>query len=411
MTRLPAAYRRLQAAAIVDNVGDGAAAAAVPLLAVALTRDPRLVGLVSAATTVPWVLLSLPAGALVDRHDRAALMWRAQAAQAVAAGLLAVAVALGAASIPLLAVAAFVLGAGEVVFGNAALAILPGLVPAADLHRANGRQFAATTTARTFAGPPVGSLLFAVAAALPFGLDALSFAGSAALLAGLPRGAPAAPGAPLGRAVVEGLRWLGRHPLLRTLAALLAVNLFCFQLANVTLVLLATRELHLGARAFGLLPAASAVGGVAGGLAGHRVAARLGTLPTVLVALAGPIPAYLAAGAVLHPYAIMVLLLIISFFASMWSVATVSLRQTVVPAGLLGRVNAVYRMLSLGLAPLGALAGGFVAHDLGVRAAYPIAGMVRGGALLIALPVLLRVRRRARSTGRAGRRRADPSGP
>jgi hypothetical protein len=82
-----------------------------------------------------------------------------------------------------------------------------------------------------------------------------------------------------------------------------------------------------------------------------------------------------------------------------------------VPPELLGRVNAVYRMLSVGLAPLGALAGGFVAHDLGVRAAYPIAGVVRGGALLVALPALLRVSRAARSTARGGTRRADPSGP
>jgi len=411
VTRHPPAYRRLQAAAVVDNVGDGASAAAVPLLAVALTRDPRLVALVSAATTLPWLLLSLPAGALVDRRDRAGLMWRAQAAQAVVAGLLAVAVAAGLASIPLLVVAALGLGAGEVVFGNAALAILPDLVPAADLHRANGRQFAATSTARTVVGPPVGSLLFTAAAALPFGLDAVSFAGSAALLARLPRRSPPAPAAPVGRAVVEGLRWLGGNPLLRTLAALLAVNLFCFQLANVTLVLLATRDLHVGARAYGLLLAASAVGGVAGGLVNHRVAGRLGTLPTVLVALAGPVPAYLMAGTVPQAYAMMVLLWVIGFFASMWNVATVSLRQTIVPPALLGRVNAVYRMLSLGLAPLGALAGGFVAHDLGVRAGYPIAGVVRGGALLVALPALLRVRRAARSTGRGGTRCAGPSGP
>ena len=389
MTRLPAAYRRLQGAALVSNVGDGAFAAAVPLLAVALTRDPRLVSLVSAATTLPWLLFSLPAGALVDRHDRAGLMWRAQAVQAVVAGVLAVAVALGAASIPLLAVAAFALGACEVVFGNAAQAILPDIVPAADLHRANGQQFAVTATARAFVGPPVGSLLFAAAAALPFGLDAASFAVSAVLLARLPRRPQPSSAAPLGKAVAEGLRWLGGHRLLRTLALLLAVNLFCFQLANVTLVLLAMQELHVGARAYGLLLTASALGGVAGGMVNHRIAARIGTLPTVLLALAGAVPAYLAAGVSPNPYALGALLATIGFFSSMWNVVTVSLRQSIVPAGLLGRVNSVYRMLSLGLTPFGALAGGFIAHDLGVRAAFPIAGVLRGSALILALPALL----------------------
>lgn len=388
MTRLPAAYRRLQGAALVNNVGDGAFAAAVPLLAVALTRDPRLVSVVSAATTLPWLLLSLPAGALVDRHDRAGLIRRAQVAQAFVAGVLAVAVALGAASVPLLAVAAFALGAGEVVVGNAAQAVLPDLVPATELQRANGRLFAATTTARTFVGPPAGSLLFAAAAALPFGLDAASFAVSAVLLARLPRRPRPPSAAPLGKAVVEGLRWLAGHRLLRTLALLLAVNLFCFQLANVTLVLLATQELHVDARAYGLLLTASAVGGIAGGMFNHRIAARLGTLPMVLLALAGAVPAYLAAGMSSNAYVLGLLLAAISFFSSMWNVVTVSLRQSIPPPELLGRVNSVYRMLGLGLTPLGALAGGFIAHDLGVRAAFPIAGVLRGGALAIALPAL-----------------------
>jgi hypothetical protein len=82
------------------------------------------------------------------------------------------------------------------------------------------------------------------------------------------------------------------------------------------------------------------------------------------------------------------LLAAISFFWSMWNVVAVSLRQSIIPARLLGRVNSVYRMLGLGLTPLGALAGGFVAHDLGVRAAFPIAGVLRGSALILTLPCL-----------------------
>jgi len=389
VTHLPGAYRRLQTAALVSNLGDGAFAAAVPLLAVAVTRDPRLVSLVTAATTLPWLLLSLPAGALVDRHDRAGLMRRTQSGQAIVVGALAAAVALGAASIPLLALAAFALGVCEVVFGNAAQAILPDIVAPADLHRANGQQFAVTAAARTFLGPPLGSLLFAVAAALPFGLDAASYAISAALLARLPRRPPPPSATPLGKAVAEGLRWLGGHRLLRTLALLLAVNLFCFQLANVTLVLLATQNLHVGARAYGLLLAAGALGAVAGGLVNHRIAARLGTLPAVLLALAGPVPGYLAAGWSPNAYVLGLLLAVIGFFSSLWNVVTVGLRQSLVPARLLGRVNSAYRMLSVGLTPFGALAGGFIAHYLGARATFPIAGVLRGGALILAGPALL----------------------
>ena len=81
--RLPAAYWRLWWAAAADNVGDGVFAAALPLLTVTITHDPVLISLVSAATYLPWLLMSLLAGAIVDRCDRVSLMWQSQALQAV----------------------------------------------------------------------------------------------------------------------------------------------------------------------------------------------------------------------------------------------------------------------------------------------------------------------------------------
>jgi hypothetical protein len=83
------------------------------------------------------------------------------------------------------------------------------------------------------------------------------------------------------------------------------------------------------------------------------------------------------------------LLALNGFVTTMWNIVTVSLRQQVVPAEFLGRVNGVYRMLGWGLSPLGALTGGLVAHELGLRAGYPVAGALRGIALLVALPVLI----------------------
>lgn len=135
---LGAAYWRVWWANTVSSVGDGAFVSALPLLAVTVTRDPRLIALVSAAFFVPWLLLSLPAGALADRRDRATLMWRAQAVQGVIVALIAVLAAVRAASIGILIAAGFCLGAAEVVFSNAAQAVLPQLVPAELLPRANG---------------------------------------------------------------------------------------------------------------------------------------------------------------------------------------------------------------------------------------------------------------------------------
>lgn len=390
-TRFPAAYWRLWGAAAVDNVGDGIFAAALPLLAVMITRNPEAISLVSAATYLPWLLVSLPAGVAVDRHDRARLMWRSQALQAGIVGVVTALLAMGQASIAVLAVMGFGLGTCEVLFANAAQAILPDIVSSELLHRANGAQYTIATLGQTFLGPPLGSLLFAVAVALPFGLDAGSFVASAALLATLPRRRhPTGDHPPVRQAIGEGLRWLRGHELIRTLAGLLAVNTFCYQLGTVTLVLLATETLHLSTRAYGLLLAAAAIGSVLGGLVNARIVKRVGAVPALLAALGANVVIFAGVGSSPDAVVLGLLLAANGFATTMWSIVTVSLRQEVVPSELLGRVNSAYRMLGWGLMPLGSLAGGLVAHELGIRAAYPVAGAIRGAALLVALPGLIR---------------------
>jgi len=352
--RLPAAYWRLWWAAAVDNVGDGVFAVAVPLLAVSITRDPRLISLIAAATYLPWLLFSLPAGAVVDRRGRVALMWISQAIQAVIVGVIALFAAFGHVGIAMLVVMAFGLGACEVVFSNAAQAVLPDIVPPALLHKANGNQYTVTTIGQLFLGPPVGSVLFAIAVALPFGVDAASFALSAALLATLPRRRtprnPTSPKQPSMKvAIAQGLRWLTRHRLLRTLALLLGVNTFCFQLGSVTLVLLATQTLHLGSRGFGLLLAGAAVGSVLGGLVNANIVARVGALPALLAALTANVILFVGIGVSPNAEVLGALLALNGFATTMWNIVTVSLRQQIVPAELLGRVNSVYRLLGWGL--------------------------------------------------------------
>jgi len=389
VTRLGSAYWRLWWANAVSYAGDGALVSALPLFAVTVTKDPRLIAVVSAAMFLPWLLLSLPAGAIVDRHDRVALMWRSQAVQFAVMGVLTVLIVTHAAGIAVLAAAGFLIGCAEVVFSNAEQSALPALVPADLLSRANGNQQVVLTIGETFVGPPLGSALFAVRAALPFGLDALSFAGSAALLAGLPRTAQSrVVHQRMGAQIAEGVRWLAGHRLLRTVALLLGVSNFSSQMGQATLVLLATQTLHVGTRGYGLLWTAAAIGSVLGGLVNPAITRRLGLLPSLTVAMAAF--AVTDAGVGLAPnFAVAAALMACNgFFVTMWNVVTVTLRQRIVPAELLGRVNSAYRMIGWGLMPLGALAGGFVAHAAGLRAAYVVAGVLSGAALLAALPAL-----------------------
>jgi MFS family permease len=395
-------------ASAVDNVGDGAFAAAIPLLAVTMTRDPRLVSVVSAATYLPWLLLSLPVGAIVDRYDRVLLMWRCQLGQAVAVAAVAVLAGCHLVGIGSLALLAFVIGTGEVVFGNAAQAVLPEIVPAPLVHKANGAQYAITTVGQLFVGPPLGSLLFGLAVAVPFGLDAGTFAISAALLATLPRSRlPATEPTPLRAAIAEGLRWLAGHRLLRTIALVLAANNFANAMGTATLVLLATQTLHLSATGYGVLLAGGAVGSVLGGLVNARIVARVGELPALVTALAANVVLYLGLGLAPDAVVLGALLAVNGFVTTLWNIVTVSLRQRVVPGELLGRVNSVYRLLAWGLIPLGSLAGGLVAHLLGLRAPYLAAAGLRAVALAVGLPALLGAVRAASVFNRAPRGAAD----
>jgi MFS family permease len=395
--RLGTHYWRLWWANAISSTGDGAFVAALPLLAVTISRDPRLVAVVTAASYLPWMVLSLPAGALVDRYDRATLMWRAQAVQAVVVAAVAVLVVFRITNIAVLGLAGLLLGCAEVVFSNAAQAMLPALVPPELLARANGSQQVSLTVGETFLGPPAGSLLFAAAAALPFGLDAASFAGSAALLARLPRSRkdPGQARPAIRAQIAEGLRWLYRHRLLRVVAVLLGIFNFANQMGQAVLVLLATQTLHVGTRGYGLLLAVTAIGSVAGGLVSPAVTRRLGMLPSLIIA--GAVDAAVFAGLGLAPDPAVAALMLAGqgFAVTMWNVVTVSLRQQVVPAHLLGRVNSVYRMLGWGLMPVGALAGGFVAHAAGLRAPYLVAGLLCGLSLLAAVPLLLAARQTA----------------
>ena len=391
-TRLSRDYWRPWWANTVSSTGDGAFNAALPLLAVTITRDPRLVSVVTAALFLPWMLLSLPAGAVVDRCDRVTLMWRAQAVQALVVVVVTIAVLLRRADIAVLGVAGLLIGSAEVIFSNAAQAVLPALVPPELLPKANGSQQVSLTVGESFVGPPVGSLLFAAAAALPFGLDAASFAGSAALVARLPRTDPAPEGTkppPIRAQIAEGLRWLAGHRLLRVVAVLLGIYNFANQMGQAILVLLATQTLHVSARGYGLLLAASAVGSVVGGLVNPVLTRRLGLLPSLVLPAVVDAAAFVGIGLAPGPLVVAALLAVQGFSVTMWNVVTISLRQQIVPGHLLGRVNSVYRMLGWGLMPLGALAGGFVAHAAGLRAPYVVAGLLCLLSVLAALPLLL----------------------
>jgi MFS family permease len=185
---LGSSYCKLWTATAISNLGDGIVHVAVPLLAATLTRDPLQASVVAAAGWLPWLLLALFSGALVDRWDRRRVIWTVNAGRFAIVGALGVAVWAGWASVPVLAVVAFVLGAGQTLFDSAGQSFIPALVgrEGQQLERANSRLFGVHQASERLAGRPLGGALFALAQAVPFVVGAVSFAASSALIAAIP---------------------------------------------------------------------------------------------------------------------------------------------------------------------------------------------------------------------------------
>jgi len=140
--RLSPAYWRLWTASTISNLGDGVFLVALPLLASRLTRSEVAISFIGVAAALPWLVLSLPIGAVVDRIDHRLLMVRADTFRAAIVGTLAIAVAADSAHMWMLWVAAACLGVAEVFFDNASQAMVPSIVPTEVLEKANGRRFA-----------------------------------------------------------------------------------------------------------------------------------------------------------------------------------------------------------------------------------------------------------------------------
>jgi len=367
-------YWRLWSASTASALGDGLRRVALPLLAVHLTTDPRQVALVAAAGTVPWLVFGLPVGALVDRWDRRRTMAAVDLLRTLVVTVLAVAAAAGVLSVALLVAVTFVLGTGEPFAESAALALVPQLVAASQLERANGRLQAGEVTAGQFAGQGLGGVAFAVALALPFALDAATFLLSAVLVLTLRtptrRPLPAASLRRLPAETAEGLRWLAGHRLLATLCVLLAVLAAVSGAFWAVAALYAASILGLGPAGFGVLLAVGAAGSLAGSLLAEPLAARLGTAGAIRLAVAVVTLATAGLAATRSPLVAGALLIVNGVAVLVWNVVTVSLRQAIIPDRLLGRVGSAYLFIGLGAQPAGALAAGLLAHAAGLPAVF-----------------------------------------
>lgn len=386
----------LWSAATASNLADGFFKLALPLYTATLTESPAQVAGVMTALTLPWLLFSLPVGSLVDRLDRRSLI--------AAAHLLRVMVLTGFvvlmlnAQVPLLLLytVAFALGVAEVGADTAASAILPSVVKLEDLEEANARLVGSVTVGNEFIGPALGGVLFALSIAAPFGVSAALYlvaVGALFCLRGSFRAVRAASRARSGE-VFEGLTFLWRHDLLRTLAILVTVMNVCWSawLTLMPLYAVAPGPLGLSVPQYGLLLTCLGVGGVLGTvvavpaqrLLGQRWAIGADILGTLVMLL---IPAFF-----LNSWLIGVAALLGGAGSTMWGIMVSSVRQRAVPDALLGRVSAALRLFGYGAYPLGAALAGILGELAGIRMVFALCVLLTS---VLFVPFFLGVTNRA----------------
>ena len=382
-TKLGASYWKLWSATTVSNLGDGIVSIAYPWLASAVTRSPLLIALSAVVSRLPWLIFTLHAGVITDRFNRKRIIVAMDSAR----GLLTIAVGffvyLERDSLPslneltsltdletnytlysVILITAFLFGLAEVLRDNSAQTLMPAVVEDKDLEKANGRMWSAESLTNSFIGPPLGSFIIAIAIFLPFFVDAVTFFIAAALIASMKPTvksfAPEAKSEPINfkAEIKEGFSWLWSHTLLRPMAIILGLINGIAALTGAVFILFAQEVLDTTVFIFAVLGTAAAVGGILGGLLGPKVSEKIGSGRSLALALFAMPLCTLLIGFTSQWQVVWLLVAVSTFTGVLWNVVTVSLRQSLIPTNLLGRVNSVYRFFAWGTIPIGSLLGG-----------------------------------------------------
>ena len=381
--KLGSSYWKLWTATAISNLGDGVSMVAYPWLASAVTRSPILIAAAGFASRLPWLIFTLHAGVLTDRFDRRKLIVAMDFMRGLLTVFVGVVVFFNKDSFPALdelttitnletnwpiyftlLLTAFLFGLAEVLRDNSAQTLMPSVVDKENLEKANGRMWSAESLTNSFIGPPLGSLLIGIAIFIPFFFDAVSFFFAVALIASL-KGTfkPVSDDKPREKInfkaeIKEGYAWLWAHPLLRPMAIILGSMNGLGTMVGATFILFAQEVLETSVFTFALLGTAGAVGGTVGGLLAPKISAKLGSGRSLAMTLAAAPIGSLIIALTTTWQVVWVVVVFETFFAILWNTITVSLRQSIIPTHLLGRVNSVYRFFAWGSIPIGMFVGG-----------------------------------------------------
>lgn len=381
-------YRRLWVSILISSLGGQITLLALPLTAAVLLHvSPTEMGFLSAAELVPYVIFGLPAGVWLDRVAKLPIYIVGELAIGVAVGSVPLAWYFGHLSIVWLCTVGFLIGTVNTIAGSAAQIVLTQIVPRERLVEAHAKNTLANSAAEVMGPGAAGALIKLVGPPVALVADVVLLVFSAVILRGIRVvETVAATRESFWPAMMNGVRFVRGNTLLVAMAATVGGWQFCNQAATVVQILLATRVLGISARGVGLSYVALGLGTISASAFGHRVAARIGSGPMLVLGfvLTGIGWSQLALAPVnaLGLVSYTTMLLMFGVGAVFIFVNFLSLRQAVTPAPMLGRMTTTMRWLSLLPGVPGALCGGWIGDHVGLRAALGFAG---GCSLLLAL--------------------------
>jgi len=379
-------FNLLLTASTFSNLADGIAGFAYPWLFSLLTRDPLLISIVSVLVNLPRLIFVLYAGVIADKFNRQKILIYTRLGQVFLTSLFVLLIYINLENIPkavqfnepqfeskflIISTAyllAFMFGLLEVTRDNAAQAFLPQIVSKDHLPKANGRLFGIEIVTNNFLGTPVGGFLIGLSLITPFIFDTLLMLASVFFIIGIKgkfeRPEKNSKEQNTSEMIKEGVNWLKNNTLLKRLAIYTGVANFFGSMQFPIMILFAQELIGLNAIQYSFLAYGAAIGGLVGSQLANKVNARFEESKTLLISVAlfgiGMFVPYVTS----NPFVIAGSFGLSSFGSVLWNVQAVSIRQSLIPDNLLGRVNSVYRLFALGLNPIGALFGGVLVKIL-----------------------------------------------
>jgi len=379
-------FNLLLTASTFSNLADGIAGFAYPWLFSLLTRDPLLISIVSVLVNLPRLIFVLYAGVIADKFNRQKILVYTRLGQVFLTSIFIVLIYINLDNIPKVVqfdepqfeskfliisaayLLAFMFGLLEVTRDNAAQAFLPQIVSKENLPKANGRLFGIEIVTNSFLGTPVGGFLIGFSLITPFIFDTLLMLVSVFFITGIKGKFERTEGINkeqnTSEMIKEGVEWLKNNTLLKRLAIYTGIANFFGSMQFPIMILFAQELIGLNDIQYSFLAYGAAIGGLVGSQVANKVNARLEESKTLLISVAlfgiGMFAPYVTS----NPFIVAGSFGLSSFGSVLWNVQAVSIRQALIPDNLLGRVNSVYRLLALGLNPIGAIFGGAIVKIL-----------------------------------------------